>query len=251
MTNRLGRIRIVLVEPSHSGNIGATARAMKNMGLSQLALVNPKQFPDQVALTRAAGADDILEHAMVCSTLAEALAGCHYVYGTSARSRNLSLPLFTPREAATKICAEHTDVAIVFGRESSGLTNEELSHVNAHIQIPTAPTFSSLNLSQAILLICYELSMAAGDKPSPQPMTDPEPLATCDQIEGFYSHLTTTLTDINFLDPKQPKLLMRRLKRLFSRAQLEEKEINILRGILAAVDYSTQTKQKEQGVSHD
>lgn len=240
----LENIHIILVNPSHSGNIGAAARAMKTMGFSKMCLVGPRKFPDQDALTRASGADDILQNARVVDSLEEALAPCHSAYACSARSRHLPWPLMPPRDAALQIQQFHqqhddnNQVAMVFGRERSGLNNEELSLCHYHIQIPTVADFSSLNLSQAIQVLCYELRMTylstAAPGFNPQ-ANDDEPLANGEEVEGFYQHLESTLTEIEFLNPKQPRMLMQRLRRLFNRAHLHHTEIHILRGILSAV----------------
>lgn len=231
----LSNIRIVLVNTTHPGNIGAAARAMKNMGLSQLYLVAPLQFPHRQALDRAAGADDVLNHAAVVNTLEEALSDCEHVYATSARMRHIPWPVCTPREAATEIIPNlKSSIAIVFGRESSGLTNEELALAQKHINIPTAENFKSLNIAAAVQVITYELKMATLES-NPTARAYDE-LSTSAQLEGFYQHWYDTMTKIHFLDPKQPKMLMQRLRRLFTRARLEKTELNILRGFLAAVD---------------
>lgn len=232
----LSNIRIVLVNPSHPGNIGAAARAMKNMGLSHLYLVSPETFPHIDAIVRAAGADDLLANAVVVDDFTKALAGCELVLGTSARTRHLPWPLCNPRESA-EIIFQHSQhqVAIVFGRERSGLTNDELALCHYHVHIPTNAEYSSLNLAAAVQVIVYELHMA-GLISQPSSNEQAPELATADQVAGFYQHLESTLMNLEFLDPKQPKLLMQRLQRLFNRAQLETKELNILRGILTAVD---------------
>jgi len=227
-------IRIVLVNTSHPGNIGAAARAMKNMGLSKLYLVEPNRFPDADATARASGADDLLANATVCDSLAEAISGCSVVMGASARLRRLPWPLREPREAAAEIvsAAETAPVAIVFGREHSGLTNDELEQCNALVHIPCNEEYSSLNVAAAVQVISYELFLALRDF-APE-ANDQLELAKADELERFYTHLEQTLIDIDFLDPENPRLLMRRLKRLFSRASLEQTEVNILRGVLTA-----------------
>lgn len=231
----LDQVRIVLVNPSHPGNIGATARAMKNMGLSSLYLVSPERFPHQEATVRAAGADDILANAMRVDSLATAVADCRLVFGTSARPRSLPWPCCTPRECAEKaVQASSQPVAIVFGRESRGLSNEELAICHYHVHIPTVEEFSSLNLAAAVQVLTYELFVASQDAPS---FSESDGLpATVEQISGFLHQLESVLTDIEFLDPKHPKLLLQRLQRLFNRAHLEEKEIHILRGILSTIE---------------
>ncbi|MCB1827038.1 MAG: RNA methyltransferase [Coxiellaceae bacterium] len=232
----LDRTRIILVEPSHPGNIGATARAMKNMELSSLYLVSPERFPHQEATVRAAGADEILAGATVVSSLAEAIGDCHLVFGTSARSRSLPWPNCTPREAAgLAVQSNEQSVAVVFGRESSGLTNEELALCHYHVHIPTSESFSSLNLAAAVQVIVYEFFMASQATALIFNDLDDMP-ATAGQIAGFLEQFESLLTDIQFLDPKHPKLLMQRLQRLFNRARLEEKEIHILRGILSTLE---------------
>lgn len=230
------RVRIVLVGPQHPGNIGAAARAMKNMGLHDLALVAARKFPHAEATTRAAGAADLLEQARVCSTLEQAVAGCGRVAATTARSRYISQPVFTPREWAEHHAARPLGgrIALLFGRERVGLSNEELDLCQEIVSVPINPDYPSLNLAQAVQLLCYELRL-----------TQPQAAATethlpADQaeMERFYEHLQRTLVDIQFLNPDKPRLLMRRLRVLFSRAAPNANEMNILRGILAAVERS-------------
>lgn len=230
-------IRVVLVATSHPGNIGSAARAMKTMGLSRLYLVTPKRFPDLQAHEMAAGADDILQTAVVVSSLKEALHGCQLILGTSARPRDIALPGLTPAEAADHIVNEHdrTEVALVFGREHAGLTNEELLHCHYHVHIPSNPDYASLNLSQAVQIIAYELRMH-NLKPKAQVDLRLDELATAEQIEQFHEHLEALLIKIDFLKLSNPKRLLQRLRRLFNRAKLEAKEINILRGILTHID---------------
>lgn len=235
----LNQIRIVLVNTSHPGNIGAAARAMKNMGLTQLYLVEPVEFPHKNATIRASGADDILAGAVQCDTLAQAIAECELVFGTSARSRSLPWPLCNPRECAQQITRSPASrIALVFGRERTGLTNEELAMCHYHVHIPTQEHFSSLNLGAAVQVLSYEMRMAslasnAADNSS-EPADD-EPLASAGEVNGLIEHLTTTMTDVDFLDPNHPKLLVQRLQRLFNRVLLEQKEVNILRGFLSAI----------------
>lgn len=235
---RLKAIRIVLVEPSHPGNVGAAARAMKTMGLSDLALVSPIRFPHADATALASGAADVLETVGVYAALAEALADCTLVLGTSARSRRLSWPLSDARTAAERVArlggGERT--AIVFGRERTGLTNRELERCHGLVQIPANPAYSSLNLAAAVQVLCYELRMAVSASESgPAPPVDSPP-AEVAEMEQFYSHLETVLEATGFLDPAAPKLLMRRLRRLFQRARPDRNEVNILRGILTSVE---------------
>lgn len=239
--NRLGNIRIVLSRTSHPGNIGAAARAMKTMGLSRLTLVAPKCFPDAEAVTRAVGADDILQSATVCSTLDEALAGTVFAVAVSARHRSLGPVPMSAREAGPEVLALATsgEVALVFGNETAGLSNEDVQRCQRTVFIPANPEYTSLNLGAAVQLLCYELRLAAFDGSPPVvtkaiPFTSP--LATNDDIERFYAHLERVMVNTEFLDPKQPKRLMPKLRRLFGRAELERDEINILRGILDAVE---------------
>jgi tRNA (cytidine32/uridine32-2'-O)-methyltransferase len=223
-------INIVLVGTTHPGNIGAAARAMKNMGLSQMRLVQPKTFPHAKAIARASGANAVLENAQVFDTFEESLKDCQVIFGTSARLRSLSWPTFTPKECAEHVLAHSGQIAIVFGREHSGLTNEELEQCHYLVQIPTNPQFSSLNIAAAVQVITYELrvnSMAEVNHKLPSPVSS-------EVMNNFYQHLEQTLIDIKYLDPDNPRLLMRRLHRLFNRTQLMESEINILRGILTA-----------------
>ncbi|MEM9208621.1 MAG: RNA methyltransferase [Pseudomonadota bacterium] len=233
-------VRIVLVGTTHPGNIGATARAMKNMGLGDLALVRPRSFPHDDATARASGAEDVLEDARVCETLADALSDCTWVAGTSARSRSIGWPSMTPRQCAERMLEEsHLGrPAIVFGPEKSGLTNEDLDRCHMLLTIPTNPAFSSLNLAMAVQVATYELRMASlGEADPPDSGHDEQvPLATGEELEHFYTHLERVATDVGFLDPDNPRHLMRRLRRLFSRAMPDQNEVNILRGILAAVD---------------
>ena len=230
----LDKVRIVLVDTSHPGNIGASARAMKNMGLSQLYLVQPQRFPHAEATARASGADDLLAAAQVCDSLPEALTGCALVVGASARLRHLKLPLRDPRESARECLREasHTEVAVVFGREHSGLSNEELALCHHLMHIPCDPAFSSLNVAAAVQVMCYELRMAAGEALPVSDETE-EPPATADEMARFYAHLRETLVAIGFLDPANPRVMMRRLRRLFNRARPDRVEMNILRGILS------------------
>lgn len=230
-------IRIVLVNTSHPGNIGATARAMKTMELQHLYLVNPKHFPHVDATARAAGADNILENAVITNSLADALKGSNVVFGTSVRLRDLSLPKLTPREAAPIIIKDtqtHT-VAIVFGRENNGLSNQELEQCNYHLYIPTNSEFGSLNLAAAVQLVAYEIRMAQQLNKITIPTTDTEELANAEEMHSFYQHLEQTLAIIKFLDLKNPRKVLSRLKILFNRARVKKNEINILRGILTAI----------------
>lgn len=230
-------IRIVLVGTTHPGNIGAVARAMKNMGQSELALVNPRHFPHEEATARASGASDILDNARVVSTLAEALTDCVYVAGASARSRTINWPSMGPRDCAERMIGErqHGKVAAVFGPERSGLNNDDLDLCHTLLTIPTDPGFSSLNLAMAVQILTYELRVASLLHEGPVFETEAPP-ASSDEMEHFYAHLEKVMLDIGFLDPDNPRHLMRRLRRLFIRTRPDKNEVNILRGILTAVD---------------
>jgi tRNA (cytidine32/uridine32-2'-O)-methyltransferase len=231
-------IRIVLVQTSHPGNIGSAARAMKTMGLSTLYLVDPVKFPNKHADALAVGAIDVLANAIVVPTVEEAIKDCEMVVGTSTRNRKIPWPLQTPREfAAQAFDRPKATIAILFGREDSGLTNEELHRCHFHIQIPTNNEFSSLNLASAVQVIAYELHLAALARPGQAPAEEWDfAWATDMQMEKFYEHLEKVLMDIKFLDPANPRQLMTRLRRLYLRAHPDVMELNILRGILAAVE---------------
>ncbi|MBU6421408.1 MAG: RNA methyltransferase [Gammaproteobacteria bacterium] len=229
-------IRMVLVEPSHPGNIGAAARAMRTMCLDTLVLVRPARFPHADARARASGALDVLETARVTDSLDDALHGCTLVAGTSARLRALGPPVLTPRDCAARLrqAPATADVALLFGRERTGLTNEEVARCHFLIQIPANPDYSSLNLAAAVQVLAYELFLAR-DVAAPL-TTDGEPSpATEEEMQGLYSHLESAAVASGFLDPQQPKYLMRRLRHLFNRAQPDQREINILRGLLNAL----------------
>lgn len=231
----LSNFKVVLVETSHPGNIGAVARAMKNMGMNQLRLVAPKLFPHADATARASGADDVLRAATVYGSLPDAIADCRIVLGSSARDRTISWPAVTAREAAEKWVGGGVveNVALVFGRENSGLKNHELDLCHYLLRIPCDPEYSSLNLAAAVQVVCYELFVASGrEYPSTIGDQGEEPLATAEQMEGFYRHLQQTMADIGFLHPERSKSIMRRLRRVFNRARLDAKELDILRGIL-------------------
>jgi TrmH family RNA methyltransferase len=237
---RLSHIRIVLINTTHPGNIGATARAMKVMGLANLHLVAPKIFPNAEATAMASGADDLLQHAVIHDSLESALEGCSLVLGTSARLRSLPMPQLDLRSAAQSILAEQQeqDVAILFGQERAGLTNEEIQRCHQLVHVDTNPDFGSLNLSQAVQLMAYELRMEViGGAGAVQAPSDWVPV-DAGQMEMFYVHLEQTLLDIGFMNPDQPKRLMARMRRLFNRARPDQNEINILRGILAQSQYS-------------
>lgn len=241
------QIRIVLVETTHPGNIGAAARAMKNMCLSDLALVRPAQFPHADASARASGADDLLAGARVHDSLEQAVADCHVVVGASARMRRLRWPQLDPRECAHLAAQESArgPVAIVFGRERSGLTNEELECCHYLVHIPCNPDYSSLNVAAAVQVVAYELMMVEPPQAPVAALAGEDALdrpASADELQRFYQHLEQVLVEVQFLDPDQPKHLMRRLKRLYNRAHPDLREINILRGMLSAV-------QRRLGVS--
>ena len=237
----LDKIRIVLSHTSHPGNIGAAARAMKTMGLSRLTLVNPKRYPDNEAIARAAGAEDILVHAKVCESLDAALADTVLAVAISARHRNLGPAPMQAREAVTEILAQAMtgEVALVFGNETAGLSNDEVQRCQRTVFIPANPDYSSLNLGSAVQLLSYELRLAAFDGRPPvvtKAVPFASPLATNEDVERFYVHLERVMVTTDFLDPRQPRRLLPKLRRLFGRAELERDEINILRGILDAVE---------------
>jgi len=243
-----GNISVVLVNTSHPGNIGASARAMKNMGLSKLALVGPKEFPSGVAIGRAASAVEILDRASVVDSLAEAVADCGLVIGASARSRRITWPLLTPAECGRRAAAEagKHPVALVFGREDTGLSNEELQLCHYHVRIPTNPEYPSLNLAAAVMVICYELRRAveadeAGDETLEREWD--QPLATAHDLERFYSHLEQVLVAVDFHNPENPRQLMQRLRRLFGRIRIDTMEMNILRGMLGHIEQELKTKR--------
>lgn len=231
----LSNFKVVLIETSHPGNIGAVARAMKNMRMNQLRLVNPKFFPHADATARASGADDLLKSACLYPNLQAATADCQIVLGASARDRTISWPSITARECAEK-WAQPIDpklnIALVFGRENSGLKNHELDLCHYLLRIPCNPEYSSLNLAAAVQVVSYELFVATGQQQFSQVGDRNEtPPATAEQLEAFYVHLQQTMVDIGFLHPERSKSIMRRLRRIFNRIQLDTKEIDILRGI--------------------
>jgi tRNA (cytidine32/uridine32-2'-O)-methyltransferase len=259
----LGQIRIVLVEPTHPGNIGSVARAMKTMGLSRLVLVNPKKFPHYEASKLAAGAESVLLSAEVVASTSEAISDCTMVLGTSVRDREVSWPTFSPRQTAANVdqhvCQADRQVAILFGRESSGLTNAEMDLCQSQIRISANQEYSSLNLANAVQIIAYELRMQlldveagltnSGDgngdsKRQSIAVTETsivdanarEVIATNAQRSGYIEHLQKTLESLDFIRAKPPTVLMRKLTRLYSKANLTVEEIQILRGILSAVE---------------
>lgn len=233
----LQNFRVILCQTSHPGNIGSAARAMKTMGLQHLYLVKPDSFPDAHATALSTGAADLLENAIVTETLAEALTGCAYAIGLSARKRSLSHELVNVRTAASRAVeiATKQPVALVFGTEMSGLSNAELDHCQMLAMIPANPDYTSLNLAAAVQIMCYELRMAVLENASledaqltPNTMTE---FATIDSLEGFYTHLEETLLHIGYLNPAAPKKLMERMRRIYARIRLEKEEVNLLRGI--------------------
>jgi len=234
----LDNIRFVLVGTTHPGNIGAAARAMKTMGLSNLHLVTPKIYPSAEATARASGADDVLARAVVHETLDSALEGCQHVYGMSARLRPLPVPVVNPREAVAHIQQTEDDaqVAIIFGREHSGLTNEELDRCQHLVNIPANSEYSSLNLAAAVQVLAYELKMSFDPTIEVGRVGEDREAINAEDLEHLYGHFEESLTAIGFLDPEKPKNLMRRLRRLFNRADLDRNELQILHGILRAAE---------------
>lgn len=234
----LDRIRVVLSRTSHPGNIGAAARAMKTMGLRDLWLVAPESFPDEVATARASGAADLLESARVVNTLQDALADTVFSAALTARRRELSLPRMQARDAASELVARSRDgiVALVFGNETSGMTNEEVSLCSLPVTIPTDPDFSSLNLGAAVQVLSYELRMAALGEAAAAPADVQAEPATHADFEGFMTHLERIVTASGFHDPANPKRLLPRMRRLFNRVRLEKEEVAILRGMLTTFE---------------
>ncbi|WP_339642125.1 tRNA (cytosine(32)/uridine(32)-2'-O)-methyltransferase TrmJ [uncultured Porticoccus sp.] len=241
-------VRIVLVNSTHPGNIGGAARAIKNMGLSRLYLVAPRDFPADRAVWRAANAVDVLDNAIVVDNLDEAIVGCGLVVGTSARERRIPWPLLNPRECGERVWFEaaHHDVAIVFGREDRGLTNEELQKCNYHVHIPSNPEYSSLNLAAAVQVLCYEVRMAslsAAQSESP-PLPDWDmPPAKAEALELYFQHLEQALVDLGFHDRENPRQTMTRLRRLYGRIRLDEMELSILRGVLTSIQNAVHRMQ--------
>lgn len=254
----LDRVRVVMVNTSDSGNIGAAARAMKTMGLSQLVLVSPDEFPTAKATARASGAADVLHRAQVVETLDQAVADCHIVFGTSARMRTIPWPLMTPREMTSLVQSEAEDaqIAIVFGREDAGLTNDELRRCHYHICIPANEQYPVLNVGAAVQIICYELRMAAlSQTQQPEVATAPgitlrfdewdEPPVSAEDMERFLKHFEETLLDLGFYDPANPKQLLTRARRLFMRTRMDRLEMNLMRGVLSTMQKRLQEKSKE------
>ena len=231
------RIRYVMVRTSHPGNIGSAARAIRTMGFRRLELVTPARFPDREAYALAAGADDVLEGAGVHAELVDGLLGCNLALGLSARRRGVNLPELSPREGvaqALAAAARGEQVALVFGNERTGLENEELARCHAMVRIPSVEDFSSLNLSQAVQVMAYELRLALlGDELPEAPPLHEEPPADAEQMERFYEHLAQMLDDIDFHKGRTPTTIMLRLRKLFQRAQMSERELRVLHGIFA------------------
>ena len=238
------KITVVLVNTSHPGNIGACARAMKNMGISRLTLVQPADFPSGVAVGRAVSALDILENATVVESLAAAITDCGLVIGASARSRKIPWPMLSRAQRCVKVVRESgiNEVALVFGREDSGLNNDELQLCHFHVQIPADENYPSLNLAAAVMVICYELRKAGLDRKGIKETAEDEfwdqEKATVQQVEHFYEHLERVMIAINFHDPDNPRQLMQRMRRLFSRIRIDVMEMNILRGILSNIEFN-------------
>ena len=232
--NPLDNVRIVLSHPSHPGNIGASARAMKTMGLSSLVLVNPRFFPDREADVLASKAVDVLTKARVCTSLDEALSGTVLAAALSARRRELSHAVYSPSKAAGILLqqAQQKPVALVFGGETSGLSNEQIIKCQMLVRIPANRDYSALNLAAAVQVMCYELRLALENS---VPRESEFEAASFEEIEMFYRHLENVLVGTGFLNPEQPKRLMERLRRLFSRTRLEKDEVDLLRGILNSI----------------
>ncbi|MDO8990271.1 MAG: RNA methyltransferase [Sideroxyarcus sp.] len=240
----LENIRVVLSHTTHPGNIGAAARAMKTMGLHHLYLINPRYFPDPQATAMAAGADDVLQNAVVCSSIDEALQGVVFTVAMTARLRDISIAVKTPREAMQEVLqqAATQPVALLFGTEMSGLTNEEMGKAQLGVNIPANPDFSSLNIAASVQVIAYELSVAAQNYQPETPQIVP---ATHERVEGLYAHLEKTLFEIGFFTTQNPARLMQRLRRLYSRTRLEDEEINILRGMLTVTtEYNARLRER-------
>ena len=266
----LSHVRIVMVNTTLPANIGSALRAMKTMGLVKLVLVAPKTYPHPDIDALAAGATDLIEQIEIVDTLEEAIKDCHIVFGTSARSRTIPWPLLDARPAAElslkAVATQQQEVAVIFGREDRGLTNEELAMANYHVTIPVNTDYGVLNVAQAIQVICYEMRMAAmeftakiADPEAKMHVTDDvdmqwdEPLVTHEHMEQFYPHIEKMLADIEFMDPKNPRLLPLRLRRLFGRIQLDRMEYHLLRGIFSrvqALNNGTWKKSKNDEDQH-
>lgn len=235
-----GGLRIVLVGTQHPGNIGAAARAMKTMGLRELVLVAPQILPNEDTLALAVGADDVVAAARICATLDEAIADCKLVAGCTARQRQVQLSEFTPREVAPRLLAAAAlaPVALLFGPERAGLTNQDLQRCHLSVHIPSDPGYSSLNLAAAVQVLSYEIRLATLEQIASDVVADAQTSsahtpATQAAMEGFYAHLDQALHDIDFHKGRSPAIVLRRLRRLFQRARPDDRELRILRGILA------------------
>lgn len=243
----LKQVKVVLVGTTHPGNIGSVARAMKTMGLSQLILVDPQTEIDEKSVALAAGAADILDNAIIVDTLEQGVADCGLVIGASARSRTLPWPMLDPRQTGEKLISElpNYPVAVVFGRENSGLSNDELQLCQYHVCIPANPEYSSLNLAMAVQTICYEIRMAwLTQQPEVTEIEQQYPSSA--QMTGFFDHLERTLNDIGFIVKAHPGQVMNKLRRLYNRARPEEVELNILRGILTATQRGPVDKRNKE-----
>lgn len=234
----IDNIRIVMVGTTHPGNIGAAARAMHNMSFSRLSLVDPQCPIGEIAYARASGANRVLDDLRSFETLSQAITDCSLVIAASRRRRSLSWPEMEPTEMAQRLLALDSgeQAALVFGREHSGLTNEELQLCNAMVMIPTNPDFSSLNLAASIQVLCYEVFRRRAQPREASPVDPEDQPATSAEVEGYFEHLETVLTASGFLDPRQPGLVMPRLRRLYLRSELTRNEVNILRGMLSALE---------------
>jgi tRNA (cytidine32/uridine32-2'-O)-methyltransferase len=244
------RVRFVLVRTSQPGNIGAAARAIRTMGFARLVLVAPQRYPDPEATAFAAGADGVLADAVIVPDLRSAIADCRAVYGATARQRAVALQEFTPREIAAPVQAAAQDdgeVAIVFGNERTGLENEELALCHGAVHIPTASDYSSLNLAQAVQVLAYELRVGFLGNPAAPPPHRTDPPASAGLMEGFFEHLYATLDDIDFHKGRSPETIMLRLRKLFLRAQPDERELRVLRGILADAQRMARLARERNG----
>ena len=268
VSQHLSHVRIVMVNTTLPANIGSALRAMKTMGLIKLVLVAPKTYPHPDIDALAAGATDLIDQIQIVPTLEDAIKDCHLVFGTSARSRTIPWPLLDARPAAQKsmqaVMHHQQEIAVVFGREDRGLTNEELALANYHVTIPVNTDYGVLNVAQAIQVICYEMRVATleliektTDTAAVMPVTDSEdmhwdePLVTHEQMEQFYPHFEKMLADIEFLDPKNPRLLPLRLRRLFGRIQLDKMEYHLLRGIFTRVQALNKGTWKKTNTNED
>ena len=235
-TDLLNSVRVVLVGTTHPGNIGATARAMKNMGIVNLALVKPKDFPSNEAIYRSKAAKDVLESAQIYENLENAVSDCELVIGTSARGRTVPWPVLSPKEAADRVAvhSENNKVAIVFGREDRGLTNQELGLCNLHVHIPADPEYSSLNLSQAVQILVYEIRVSILKDQECEEYWDVD-LATNEQTERLIDHMDELMKEVEFYDVQNPRKLLLRVRRFFKRSRIDVMEANIFRGLFAAI----------------